>query len=277
MKHLTIGGRTWEWGKRTYTMGILNVTPDSFSDGGSFLSVDKALQQATRMAEEGADIIDVGGESTRPGSVPVSVEEEIQRVIPVIQSLSGELHIPVSVDTYRAKTAERAIKAGAHMINDIWGLKHDPDMAAVAAAYGVPVCIMHNRTTGTEYRNLIDDMLHELEESVEIAHKAGIKEENILIDPGIGFAKTWEQNVEVLRQLDAFKRLGYPMLLGASRKSFIGKVLGLEVQDRLEGTLAVTAAGIMKGVDVVRVHDVLENVRVAKMMDRLARESWIEY
>ena len=271
MKYLNIGNSVWEWGKRTYTMGILNITPDSFSDGGNFLNQDAALKQAVRMAEEGADIIDVGGESTRPGSAPVSNEEEIQRVISIIQLLKRELNIPISIDTYRAKTAEAAIKAGAHMINDIWGLKYDSEMAAVVAAYGVPVCIMHNRTTGTKYQNLIEDILRDLEESVKIAHKAGIKDENILIDPGIGFAKTGEQNLQVIRQLDVFRSLGYPILLGASRKSFIGKILGLEVQERLEGTLAITAAGIMKGADVMRVHDVLENARVAKIIDSLVR------
>jgi dihydropteroate synthase len=181
------------------------------------------------------------------------------------------LNVPLSVDTYRSVTAEQAIKAGADMINDIWGLKYDPEMAQVAAVYNVPICIMHNRTTGTEYRDLIEEVLEELTESIQIAKKAGIKDENIIIDPGIGFAKTWEQNVEIMRRLEEFKRLGYPILLGASRKSFIGKVLDLEVHERLEGTLAVTAAGIMKGTDVIRVHDVLENVRVAKMMDSIVR------
>lgn len=271
MKVLNIANRVWDWGKRTYVMGILNVTPDSFSDGGNFYNLDDAVVQAARMLQEGADIIDVGGESTKPGGMPVSEEEEINRVIPAIRKLSGMFDIPISVDTYRSNTAELAIKAGAHMINDIWGLKYDPEIARVAAESGASVCIMHNRTTGTEYRNLIEDILAELKESIEIAHKAGIKDDCIIIDPGIGFAKTWEQNVEVMRHLEEFKRLGYPLLLGASRKSFIGKVLDLEVHERLEGTLAVTAAGIAKGVDVVRVHDVLQNVRVAKMMDRLVR------
>jgi dihydropteroate synthase len=272
MKALNIGNSVWVWGKKTYTMGILNITPDSFSDGGNFFNEEAALKQALRMEQEGADIIDVGGESTRPGSVQVSEEEEIRRVTSIIQLLSKELKLPISVDTYRAKTAEAAINAGAHLINDIWGLKYDPDMAAVVAKYNVPVCVMHNRTSGHEYQNLVEDMLQELEESIELAHKAGIKDDKIIIDPGIGFAKTWEQNLEVMRQLNAFKSLGYPILLGASRKSFIGKVLDLEVQDRLEGTLAITAAGIIKGADVVRVHDVLENVRVAKIIDCLERE-----
>lgn len=271
MKYLEIAGRLFEWGKRTYIMGILNFTPDSFSDGGNYFNMDAALKQAVRMAEEGADIIDVGGESTRPGFKQVTGEEEVLRVIPLIENLSKEINLPISVDTYRAKTAELAIKAGAHIINDVWGLKYDPEMAKVAAAYGVPVCIMHNRTTGTEYGNLIEDILCELEESIEIAQKAGVKDENIIIDPGVGFGKTWEQNLQVMRHLAEFKRLGYPVLLGASRKTFIGKVLGLEVHERLEGTLAVTAAGIMKGMDIVRVHDVWQNVRTAKMIDSMVR------
>lgn len=270
--YLNIGNNVWEWDKRTYLMGILNITPDSFSDGGKFNNEESALMQAVRMVEEGADIIDVGGESTRPGSTEVSADEEIQRVTPVIQLLRKELNIPISVDTYRAKTAEAAIKAGADMINDVWGLKYDAEMAVVAAKYNVPVCIMHNRTTGTDYKNLIEDIIKELAESIDIAHQAGIKDENIILDPGIGFAKTFEQNLEVMRQLDAFKCLGYPILLGASRKSFIGKVLDLEVCDRLEGTLAITAAGIMKGCDVVRVHDIKENMRVSKIIDCLERK-----
>ena len=270
-KYLKIANRLFEWKKKTYVMGILNVTPDSFSDGGSYVDIDTAIKQAVFMSKEGCDIIDVGGETTKPGATPISVEEEIRRVIPVVERLSKEVELPISVDTYRATTAELAIKAGAHLINDVWGLKYDPEMASVIATYDVPVCIMHNRTTGTEYENLIHDVLSELEESIKLAHKAGIKDENIIIDPGIGFAKTWEQNVQVMRHLDEFKVLGYPILLGASKKSFIGKVLELEIPDRLEGTLAVTSFGITKGIDVIRVHDVLQNVRVAKMTDSLVR------
>lgn len=271
MQNLAIANRVWAWGKRTYVMGILNVTPDSFSDGGSYVHLADAVHQASRMMQEGADIIDIGGESTRPGSRPVTVDEEIERVIPVIRRLSAEVDIPLSVDTYRAKTAALAIEAGAHMINDVWGLKHDPEMARVAATYAVPVCIMHNRTTGPLYTNLIEDMLRELAESINIAKHAGVKDENIIIDPGIGFAKTFEHNLLVMRHLEEFKRLGYPVLLGASRKSFIGKALGLEVDERLEGTLAVTATGILKGADMVRIHDVLPNVRVARMSDCMVR------
>ncbi len=268
---LNIADRVWKWGKRTYIMGILNVTPDSFSDGGNYFDMDSALKHAAQMEEEGANIIDVGGEATKPGfAVPVSAEEEIRRVIPVIQRLSQESALPISVDTYKAKTAALAVEAGAHMINDIWGLKKDPEMADVAASCKVPVCIMHNRTN-TDYDNLMEDILSELGESIELAVKAGVKDENIILDPGIGFGKTWEQNLTVMRNMDMLKKLGYPILLGASRKSFIGKTLGVEVNDRLEGTLAVTSVGIIRGADIVRVHDVLQNARVAAMTDSMVR------
>jgi dihydropteroate synthase len=268
---LNIADKVLKWGKRTYIMGILNITPDSFSDGGEYYNVDSALKHAAQMVKEGADIIDVGGEATRPGfAVPISAEEEIQSVIPVIQRLSKEGVLPISVDTYKAKTAALAVKAGAHMINDIWGLKKDPEMADVAASCNVAICIMHNRTN-TEYNNLMEDMLSELGESIELGIKAGIKDNNIILDPGIGFGKTWEQNLTVMRNLDMLKKLGYPLLLGASRKNFIGKTLGVEVNDRLEGTLAVTSIGIIKGADIVRVHDVLQNARVAAMTDSMVR------
>lgn len=271
MKCMNIAGSKWEWGTRTYIMGILNVTPDSFSDGGKYTDIDAAVKHALRMQAEGADVIDVGGESTRPGSMPITEKEEKRRVIPVIEELAKVLDIPISVDTYRAGTAELALRAGASMINDVWGLKYDPEMASVAAREGACVCIMHNRRKGPVYDNLIEDMMAELTESIEIAKKSGIKDEKIIIDPGIGFAKTSEQNLLVMRHLDRFKKLGYPLLLAASRKRFIGDVLGLPVNERLEGTLAVTAAGIMKGADMVRVHDVRENKRVAKMMDSMVR------
>lgn len=270
VRRLCIGEREWCWGQRTYIMGILNVTPDSFSDGGRFFDHDAAIERARQMVAEGADIIDVGGESTRPGSEPISSEQEMERIIPVINRLSRDIDIPISVDTYKAKTAEAAIRAGTHMLNDVWGLKADPEMGSVAAQYRIPICIMHNKASA-EYGDLIEDMIGELAESIEIALKAGIKDENIIIDPGIGFGKTWEHNLQVMRNLEQFKRLGYPILLGTSRKSFIGKVLDLPVEERLEGTIATTVAGIMKGVDVVRVHDVLQNKRAAAMTDRMVR------
>ncbi|MDK2992493.1 MAG: dihydropteroate synthase [Clostridiales bacterium] len=269
-KSMRIGNKTWQWGKRTYIMGILNVTPDSFSDGGLFCDVDSAVAHAMQMVKDGADIIDVGGESTRPGFKPVSADDETNRVVPVIRRLTQELDVPISIDTYKAKTAIAAIEAGADMINDIWGFKADMDMAAVAAKYKVPICLMHNKNEAI-YNNLIEDMLTELRQGIDIALNAGVEPENIIVDPGIGFGKTWEHNLAIMRSLDEFKRLGYPILLGTSRKSFIGKVLDLPVDDRLEGTLATTAVGIVKGVDIVRVHDVKANKRVAVMTDAMVR------
>jgi dihydropteroate synthase len=267
---MLIGDKEWQWGKRTYIMGILNVTPDSFSDGGHFYDVDSAVAHARQMVEEGADIIDVGGESTRPGFKPVSADEEINRVVPVVQRLAQELDIPISIDTYKAKTAIAAIEAGADMINDIWGFKADMDMAAVAAKYKVPICLMHNKNEAV-YNNLIEDVLTELKQSIDIALNAGVEAGNIIVDPGIGFGKTWEHNLAIMRHLEEFKRLDYPILLGTSRKSFIGRVLDLPVDDRLEGTLATTVVGIVKGVDIVRVHDVKPNKRVAVMTDAMVR------
>lgn len=269
-KSMLIGDKEWQWGKRTYIMGILNVTPDSFSDGGHFYDVDSAVAHARQMVEEGADIIDVGGESTRPGFKPVSADEEINRVVPVVQRLAQELDIPISIDTYKAKTAIAAIEAGADMINDIWGFKADMDMAAVAAKYKVPICLMHNKNEAV-YNNIIEDVLTELKQSIDIALNAGVEAGNIIVDPGIGFGKTWEHNLAIMRHLEEFKRLDYPILLGTSRKSFIGRVLDLPVDDRLEGTLATTALGIVKGVDIVRVHDVKPNKRVAVMTDAMVR------
>jgi len=270
---LKIGNKVLHWGERTYIMGILNVTPDSFSDGGRFVDICAAVAHAKKMAAEGADIIDIGGESTRPGAAPVPEEEEKKRVIPVIERLKDEIEVPISIDTYRSGTAEAAIKAGAAMINDVWGLKADAGMAGMAAFYGAPVCIMHNKAEAC-YGNLIEDITADLEQSLEIAEKSGIRRENIIIDPGIGFGKTLEHNLEVMRRLEDFKAMGYPLLLGASRKSMIGKVLDLPVEERLEGTLATTVIGIIKGADIIRVHDVLQNRRAALMTDRVVRGHW---
>lgn len=269
-KEIRIGAAHWEWGRRTYIMGILNITPDSFSDGGKFVNLNDASVQVGKMVEDGADIIDIGGESTRPGAEPVTYEREAARIIPVIKALKRQIDIPISVDTYRSSTAKAALSAGADMVNDVWGLKYDPDMAKVIAEHGVPVCIMHNSHT-VEYVCLIEDIIKGLGQSIEIALKSGIKEENIIIDPGIGFGKTWDQNLDIMIALDRIKDLGYPLLLGTSRKSFIGKVLGLPVDERLEGTLATSVFGITKGVDVLRVHDVLQNKRAAIMTDRMVR------
>jgi len=270
LKETRIGDMTFRWGQQTYIMGILNVTPDSFSDAGNYYDIDKAVEHAMQMLEEGADIIDVGGESTRPGFKPIPVEEEINRVIPVINILAAKLNVPISIDTYKAQTAIADIEAGANMINDIWGLKADKDMAKVAAKYKVPVCIMHNKREAL-YSDLLMDMLADLEESLNIAMEAGVSADDIIIDPGIGFGKTWQQNLLIMKHLEEFKKLNCPLLLGTSRKSFIGKVLDLPVEDRLEGTLATTAVGIAKGADIVRVHDVKPNKRVAIMTDAMVR------
>ncbi len=268
--NVKIGTKNFEIGKRTYVMGILNVTPDSFSDGGRFNEIEKALMHAREMISQGADIIDVGGESTRPNHTPVTEEEEIKRVIPIIEALRKEIEVPISVDTYKANVAELSIGAGADLINDVWGFKKDPEMAKVAAKYGVPCCIMHNREN-RDYKNLLEDILEDLKESIDIALKAGVKKENIIVDPGIGFAKSYEENLKVMNELERFKELGYPVLLGTSRKSMIGNALDLPVQDRVEGTLATTAIGIIKGCDFVRVHDVMENKRVCMMTDAICR------
>ncbi len=257
-------------GKKTYIMGILNVTPDSFSDGGSYKSVDDAVNRAKEMIKEGAHIIDVGGESTRPGYTPVDVTEEIERVIPVIERLVKETDVPISVDTQKAPVAEKALQAGAHIVNDIWGLQGDPRMAEVVSKYGAAVIVMHNQD-GTVYNDLMDDIAKFLKRSIEIAENSGIKSNSIMIDPGIGFGKTLEQNLEIMRRLSELKALGKPILLGTSRKSMIGKVLDLPVDKRIEGTAATVAIGIAGGADVVRVHDVKEMALVAKMSDAIIR------
>ncbi|WP_147535904.1 dihydropteroate synthase [Bacillus marasmi] len=249
-------------------MGILNVTPDSFSDGGRFDQIDLAVQHAMRMVDEGADIIDVGGESTRPGYEQISVEEELNRVIPVIKALAENVQVPISIDTYKAEVARQAILAGAQIINDIWGAKADPNMAAVAAELNVPIILMHNRPE-RDYQVFMRDVLGDLYESILKVKQAGVKAENIILDPGIGFARDLEQNLETMRNLDKIVALGYPVLLGTSRKSMIGNVLNLPPSERLEGTAATVCYGIQKGCQIVRVHDVKEIARTAKMMDAL--------
>lgn len=268
---LKIGEEDFNLGERTYIMGILNVTPDSFSDGGKHNSIEKALEHGRRMINEGVDIIDIGGESTRPDHKFVDAEEEIKRVVPVIKALRKEFkNIPISIDTYKAVVAEEALKAGANMINDVWGFKKDKYMARVAAKYDVPCCIMHNRED-RDYNNFIEDMIEDLREIINIAKEAGVKDENIILDPGIGFAKDQRENLMAMKHLDKLNDLGYPWLLGTSRKSMIGNALNLPKDERLEGTLATTAIGIVKGCDFVRIHDVLENKRVAMMTDAIER------
>jgi dihydropteroate synthase len=268
---MKIGNKDFKIGERTYIMGILNFTPDSFSDGGKFDDIDAALVHVKEMIEAGADIIDIGGESTRPNHTPVGEEEEIKRVIPIIKAVKEKFDIAISIDTYKAKVAEKAIEAGADLINDVWGFKKDKDMARVAAKYNVPCCLMHNREN-EDYKDLMEDILEDLKESIKIAKDAGVKDENIILDPGIGFAKSHEQNLETMNKLERLKELGYPILLGTSRKRMIGFTLDLPVEERVEGTVATTVIGIMKDAcDFVRVHDVLENARAAKMTDTIVR------
>ncbi|MCP8618195.1 dihydropteroate synthase [Salirhabdus salicampi] len=254
--------------KETLVMGILNITPDSFSDGGKFLREGNAVKQAESMVQNGAHIIDIGGESTRPGHKPVSAEEETERIVPVFQALSNKVQVPLSVDTYKAKTAEAALKHGADIINDVWGAKKDPDIADVAANHNAPIVLMHNREN-KHYDDLMEDMKRDLYESINIAKKAGVPDHNIILDPGIGFAKTMKQNLLVIRRLHELQIMGYPILLGTSRKSFIGHVLNAGVDERVEGTGATVCIGIEKGAHIVRVHDVKSMARIAKMTDAM--------
>lgn len=260
---MIIGNKDFDISK-TYIMGILNVTPDSFSDGGKFNNIDSALAHCEEMINDGAAIIDVGGESTRPGYTQISVSEEIERVAPVIESIKKHFDVPVSLDTYKSSVAEAGIRAGADLINDIWGLKYDKEMAALIAKYGKPCCIMHNRDN-TDYKNFPEDILSDLQESIEIALNAGISDENIILDPGVGFAKTLEQNLLVVKNLDIFHKLGYPLLLGTSRKSLIGLTLDLPKDERMEGTLATSVLAAWQKYMFVRVHDVKENYRAVAM------------
>lgn len=256
-------------GDRTLIMGILNVTPDSFSDGGRYNEVDRAIAHALEMVRDGADIIDIGGESTRPGHDPVSLQEELERVIPIVEALHRELpSIPISVDTYKAEVARQSLQAGAHIINDIWGFKADPMMAKVAAEYDCPVILMHNRDN-RNYRNLIEDVVEDLLESVEIARRNGVKDENIILDPGIGFAKDYTENLLVMKALDRLAELGYPLLLGTSRKRFIRTTLDLPVDELVMGTAATVALGVAQGCQIVRVHDVKEIKQLTQMCDSI--------
>lgn len=261
----------FEYGKRTYIMGILNVTPDSFSDGGDFTNVDIAVKHAKDMIEEGADIIDLGGESTRPGHKFVSADEEIKRIVPVIKKLKEEIKVPISIDTYKSEVAEEVLKLGVDMVNDVWGLTYDENMANVIGKYDAHVCIMHNQD-GTEYDKDIMIAIKEfLQNSIDKAIKAGIKKEKIVLDPGIGFGKTFEQNIEVLHRLGELQDLGYPVLLGTSRKSVLGKILDVPPKERVAPTVATTVLGIRDGVDIVRVHDVKENLQAAMVADKIYR------
>lgn len=268
-----------DFSQRTYIMGILNVTPDSFSDGGRYFDETSATNKALHIVEDGADIIDIGGESTRPGSEPVPVEEELRRILPVIKSIAGKIKIPVSIDTYKSEIAKRALDAGASMVNDISGLRFDPEMAKVVSDYKVPVVIMHIKGTPKNmqqkpvYDALIPEILEYLRQSITIAGEAGISDDIIIIDPGLGFGKTFEHNLEIIHNLHEFTLLGKPILIGPSRKAFIGEILGdVPPDERLEGTAAATAISIMNGANIVRVHNVKEMARVARVADAIKRK-----
>ncbi len=265
-----------DFSKKTYVMGILNVTPDSFSDGGLFFSEKKAIEHAIRLIEDGADIIDIGGESTRPGSEPVPVEEEIRRTIPVIKAISREIKVPISIDTYKSDVAKHALDAGASIVNDISGLRFDPEMPKVVSEYKVPVIIMHIKGRPKDmqqnpvYEALIPEIMDYLRISIRLANKFGISDDKIIIDPGIGFGKTFEHNLEIIKNLKEFTLLGKPIAVGVSRKAFIGKILGdVPPSERLEGTTAAVAISIFNGANIVRVHDVKEMARVAKVADAI--------
>ena len=261
---MKIGNKIFEPSEKTYVMGILNVTPDSFSDGGSYTSIDKAMEQTEKMIQQGADIIDVGGESTRPGHVQIGDEEEIKRVVPVIREIKKKFDIPVSIDTYKSAVAKAALEAGADLLNDIWGFRYDEKMAELAAEYDVPVCLMHNRDN-LDYDDFMEDVKKDLQISLDIAEKYGVKKENIMLDPGVGFGKTYEQNLMVMNHLEEIVDMGYPVLLGTSRKSVIGLTLDLPADQRVEGTIATSVIGAMKGCSFFRVHDVKENLRAIRM------------
>lgn len=294
MKTLKIASQTLNWGERTYVMGILNATPDSFSGDGLIPPLlsgrareGQALAQARQFVDLGADILDVGGESTRPGSKPVDADEEMRRVIPIIRAIAEEMpEILISVDTYKASVAKAALNAGAHIVNDVWGLRADPELASVVATFGCPVILMHNRSNpasvevreqlgnayiGAEYDDLLEEVKAELLESIQIAEQAGVRSESIILDPGIGFGKTVTQNLELINRLDEIRSLGYPVLLGPSRKSFIGYTLDLPADQRVEGTAASVSIGIARGADIIRVHDIKEMTRIARMTDAIVR------
>ena len=297
-ERLTLGNHVFDWGKKTYLMGVLNVTPDSFSGDGLFHTddqyveddiarlVEESLTQAGEFVAAGVDILDVGGESTRPGADIVDIDTELKRVIPVVNSLSREFDIPISIDTYKHQVAQAALEAGAEMVNDVWGLQADPEMAPTIAKYGAPVILMHNRSSwahadikeslggryiGVPYDNLMEDIQRELLGSVDLAHSAGITDEMIILDPGIGFGKSVEQNLELVNSLQSIRGLGYPILYGPSRKSFIGYTLEKPPDQRLAGTAAAVAVGIVRGADIIRVHDVNFMQQVAEMTDAIVR------
>lgn len=267
---MKIGTREFDIKNNTYVMGILNVTPDSFSDGGKYQTLDSALKHAEELILEGASILDIGGESTRPGYTQISVQEEIERTVPVIEAVKKNFDIPISLDTYKSEVAKAGILAGVDLINDIWGLKADDQMAKVVAQGQVACCLMHNRNN-MEYANFIEDLLQDLKESIALAEKHGISKDKIILDPGVGFAKTYEQNLQAIKYVGRLKELGFPVLLGTSRKSVIGFALDLPKDERVEGTIATSIHAVCEGCGFVRVHDVKENLRAIKMMEAILK------
>ena len=270
-KVMRIGSKDFIIGGHSYIMGILNVTPDSFSDGGKHDHLEEAIIHVEKMINEGADIIDIGGESTRPNYTFVSDEEEIKRVVPIIEEIRKRWDIPISIDSYKSKVAKAACVAGADLINDVWGLQYDKDMAAVVKDMDVAVCLMHNRKD-TDYGNFHEDFLQDMRKIIDTAKEAGILDDKIMIDPGIGFAKTLDMNLYLMNNLEMLHQFAYPILLGTSRKSIIGKTLDLPVDQRLEGTLATTVMGVMKGSQFIRVHDVLANARAIQMTEAILQK-----
>lgn len=275
MKKFLINGIEFDLYNKSYTMGILNITPDSFSDGGNYIETEEAIKRALKIVEEGADIIDIGAESSRPGSAPVSEEEELRRLIPVLEALKDKVKLPISIDTYKAKVAEEAIKRGATIINDIYGFKKDPNMAKVVAETGVYCVLMHmrrdpnNMHENPHYNDVVEEVFEELKESINIAKNAGVRDDKIILDPGIGFAKDFNHNMELLKKLDKFIALGHPLLMGVSRKRFIGAILDAEPNDRLEGSLAVASYIATKVPSILRVHDVKETVKTLKVINSI--------
>lgn len=268
---MKIGNREFNLDERTYIMGILNVTPDSFSDGGKYNNLTEALKHAEQMVIEGVDIIDVGGESSRPNYIHISDEEEIERIVPIIKELKRHYNVPISIDTYKSKVADAALAAGADLINDIWGLKADANMAKIISKCDVPACIMHNRKEAI-YQNFIVDVMLDIQDSIDIGLAAGIKRDKLIIDPGIGFAKTYEMNLIIMNRLEELQQFGLPILLGTSKKSMIGLTLDEPVENRVEGTIATSVMGVIKGCNFVRVHDVLANLRAIKMTEAILCE-----
>lgn len=267
-KRMIIGNKEFDLNNHCYIMGILNVTPDSFSDGGKYNNLDAALKHTEEMIRDGADIIDVGGESTRPGHTVISEEEEIARVTPVIEAIKKNFDVPISIDTYKGAVTLAALQAGANLVNDIWGFKHDQRVAEYTAKYNAACCLMHNRNEAV-YADFQKDFISDMQECIDIAKKANVPDDKIILDPGVGFGKTYEMNLEIINHLEIMKQLNYPILLGTSRKSVIGLTLDLPADERVEGTLATTVIGVIKGCSFVRVHDIKENYRIIKMTEAI--------